>query len=205
MLQENKGSVGYFGSAAPSYWNQDKVLELNMFSYLFSNPLSPPSTGEAIEAGLLSLQNEYSGIIAGGFQYYLESYNLLGDPSQKLWLYPDDEYFFIAQTSDYDKSGLIGSTVTYPINLTNYGEADSYTVSINNNVWTTEISEFSEVPTKTSVPLTISVQIPFSALPNDTDQVEITITSTNSGQTTSIELTTTAIGTFFTHLPLIFK
>jgi hypothetical protein len=205
MLQENKGSVGYFGSAAPSYWNQDKVLELNMFDYLFSNPLSPPSAGEAIEAGLLSLQNEYSDITAGGFQYYLESYNLLGDPSQKLWLYPDDEFFFIAQTSDYDKSGLIGSTITYSINLTNYGETDSYNVEIQNNLWPTIVSEVNEVPTKTSVPLTISVQIPLSALPNDTDQVEITITSTNSDQTTSFNFTTTAVGTFFTHLPLVFN
>ncbi len=205
LLQQSKGAVGFFGSAAPSYWNQDNILEITMFDHLYSDPLKPPSIREAINVGLLALEENYLFQDLGGFQYYLESYNLLGDPSQKLWLYPDDPYYFITQITEDEQSGLIGSTVEYPINLINYGDEDSFTIGIANNTWPVTSTNLSEVPTKTSLPLTISVEIPLSALPNDTDQVEITIKSTNSLQISSIELTTTAIGTFFTHLPLIFR
>jgi hypothetical protein len=203
MLLENKGAIAFLGSADQTIWGPDDSFERKLFEILYSDPLNPPSVKTAITGALSVISYPLTGI--GTEQYYWETYNLLGDPSQKLWLYPDDPYYFITQITEDEQSGLIGSTVEYPINLINYGDEDSFTIGIANNTWPVTSTNLSEVPTKTSLPLTISVEIPLSALPNDTDQVEITITSTNSLQISSIELTTTAIGTFFTHLPLIFR
>lgn len=204
MLLENKGAIAFLGSADQTIWGPDDSFERKLFEILYSDPLNPPSVKTAITGALSVISYPLTGI--GTEQYYWETYNLLGDPSQKLWLYPDDPYYFITQITENEQSGLIGSIVEYPINLINYGEIDSYTIKTLNNTWITNlVTEINDVPVKTSIPVTISVQIPLSAKTNDFDQVEVTITSTNSGQTTSIELTTTATGTFFTHLPLIFR
>jgi hypothetical protein len=201
MLLENKGAIAFLGSADLTIWGPDDAFERNLFEILFSNPLDPPSLRTAITGALSLINYPTAGI--GTEQYYWETYNLLGDPSQKLWLYPDDTYYFITQITEDDKSGLIGSTVEYQINLINYGLPDSYTIQVQNNLWPSTTSEVSEIQTKTSMPITISVQIPLSATTHDSDQVQVTITSQNSSQSTTITLTTTAKATFFTHLPLI--
>ncbi|PKO04773.1 MAG: hypothetical protein CVU41_15545 [Chloroflexi bacterium HGW-Chloroflexi-3] len=93
MLQDNKGAIAYIGSAAPSYWNQDKELEIAMFDILYSDPLNPPSVREAIHFGLIEVNNIFLNITNGSPQYYWETYNLLGDPSQQLWLLPRNSFY----------------------------------------------------------------------------------------------------------------
>ncbi len=203
MLLENKGAVAFLGSADDTYWDPDDALERNLFEILYSEPLNPPTLRTAITGALSNTTFPTNGIASE--QYYWETYNLLGDPSQKLWLYPDDQFFFIAQTLDREKSGSIGSTVEYQINLTNYGEFDTFTVQTLDNNWETNVSEVSDVLTKTTIPIKISVKIPSNAFPNQKDQVQLTITSNNSEQVYSVVLNTTAKSSFTTHIPLIFN
>jgi hypothetical protein len=98
MIQVNKGAIGFIGSADYSYWNQDDYLEKTFFDSIFENPLNPTPTRMALSAGLVRVQNlfppnYYPETDDGEGQYYWETYNLLGDPSQQLWLIPRTMFY----------------------------------------------------------------------------------------------------------------
>ena len=91
MLLENKGGIAFFGSADESLWSQDDELERALFNSLFLNPLNPPPLRLAISEALSNVN--YPSYGKGQEQYYWETYNLLGDPSQQLWLIPRNLFF----------------------------------------------------------------------------------------------------------------
>lgn len=205
MIQESKGAVAFIGSAAPSYWDQDKELEIAFYNNLFSDALQPPTIGEALHFGLTEVNRIFLNETSGSPQYYWETYNLLGDPSQKLWLYPDSEYYFIAKAPVREDEGLITNIVQYPVTITNYGATDELLVSVGPTEWLTETNEIGEILSKTAETLWVSVQIPYDTTPDQIDEVEVTISSKNSTQTRSFTFTTTAVMTYFSHLPVLFK
>ena len=93
MLQENKGAIAFLGSAGLTLWGQDDVLEKNFYDSIFENPLSPNSLREALNFGLAQVEKKYPGTALYQAQYYWETYNLLGDPSQQLWLIPRNLFY----------------------------------------------------------------------------------------------------------------
>ena len=93
MIQANKGAISFIGSAAPSYWGPDDVLERNFYNSFFSNPLESTPIKDGLFFGLTKVQEFYPGIDPGEGQYYWETYNLLGDPSQQLWLLPQNLFY----------------------------------------------------------------------------------------------------------------
>ena len=204
MIQESKGAIGYFGSAALSYWGPDDVLERNSYDSIFSNPIEPPPLRAAFTYGLSKVQENYPGIDAGEAQYYWETYNLLGDPSQQLWLLP--EYQYEANAAIQTKDGLLNSTVRYPIEITNLGNIDSYTSSYENNIWPIDIDELVNLPFQTTATMWVNVTIPMDVVVGSNDLVNVTVSSTaDPSLTSSFTFTTTALETFFTNLPVIMK
>ncbi|MBW6474656.1 MAG: hypothetical protein K0B14_16130, partial [Anaerolineaceae bacterium] len=91
MLLENKGAIAFLGSSDESLWGQDDELERALFNSLFLNPLNPPPLRLAISEALSKVNYQLDGI--GQEQYYWETYNLLGDPSQQLWLLPRNLFY----------------------------------------------------------------------------------------------------------------
>lgn len=209
LLQQNKGAIGFIGSAAPSYWYQDDVLERKFYDTLFENPSDPLPIRIALTAGLTRVQElfppEYDPYSSNGEgQYYWESYNLLGDPSQQLWL--DPEYLYETKATSLAKDGLLNSTVRYPIEITNLGNTDSYSATIQDDEWPTNIDELINLPYQTTGTLWVNVKIPIDAIVGSADEILVTVSSTsNPNLTTPFKITTTALETFFSHLPLISK
>ena len=205
MLQENKGSIAFIGSAGLTQWGQDDVLERAFYDSIFEDPLKATPLREALFQGLTKVEENFPGTGLYQAKYYWETYNLLGDPSQKLWLYPDSEYYFIAKAPVREEEGLISTIVQYPVTITNYGATDEFLVTVEPTEWLTETNEIGEILSKTAETLWISVQIPYGTAPDQFDEVEVTISSEKSTQTTSFTFTTTALQTYFSHLPVLFK
>ncbi|MBE0687504.1 MAG: hypothetical protein IH585_16055 [Anaerolineaceae bacterium] len=205
MLQENKGAIAFLGSAGLTQWGQDDVLERAFYDSLFEDPLTTTPLREALFQGLTVVEANYPGTGSYQAKYYWETYNLLGDPSQKLWLYPDSEYYFIAKAPIRQDEGLITNVVQYPVTITNYGFTDEFIATVDPTEWLTETSEIGVIESKTAETFWITVHIPYDASPAQFDQAQVTISSSNSTQATSFTFTTTALETFFTRLPVIMK
>jgi len=209
MIQANKGAIAFIGSADLTYWSQDDILERSFNAALFENPLHPVSLSAALYSGLSQVQASfpptyYAYSDDGEGQYYWETYNLLGDPSQRLWLIP--EYKFEASTPTLANSGLLNSTVRYPIEITNLGNTDSYTASFKDNTWPVNIMDVVNLPYQETGTLWVNVSIPFNAVPDEFDVVNIQVSSISDPTLTSTyTLTTTALFTYFSHMPVIFK
>ena len=93
MLQENKGAIAFLGSTSDTIWDQDDILEKSFYDSLFKNVINPLSLREAMFLGLSNVEEKYPGTAIYKAKYYWEAYNLLGDPSQKLWLVPSNRVF----------------------------------------------------------------------------------------------------------------
>jgi len=204
MLLENKGAIAFLGSADETIWDPDDDFERAFYDSIFLDPLNPPSIRTSMIEALKKIEYPPSGI--GTEKYYWETYNLLGDPSQKLWLVPEFQYKATATT--LTKDGLLNSTVRYPIEITNFGNIDSYTATFEGNLWPTDIDELVNLPYQSTGTLWVNVTIPLETVVNEEafDVVSLTVNSTSDPTlTTLFTFTTTALETFFTRLPVIMK
>jgi hypothetical protein len=77
----NKGSLAFWGATTYSYWDEDDILERNMFKGWWEDNIE--TIGGMTNMGLYYLYQHYSG--GGLTQYYFEEYNVLGDSSVKIW------------------------------------------------------------------------------------------------------------------------
>ncbi|MBN1860203.1 MAG: hypothetical protein JW840_01945 [Candidatus Thermoplasmatota archaeon] len=77
----DKGSITFWSASESTYWGEDDVLEKKMFSAWWDDDFEMVS-GMTNKA-LYSLWQHYSG--GGLSQYYLEAYNVMGDPSLVIW------------------------------------------------------------------------------------------------------------------------
>ncbi len=78
---DHKGGLAFWGATDYSYWDEDDILERSMFKAWFEDGVD--FTCGMTNAALYYLYQHYGG--GGNSQYYYEEYNLLGDPSVKLW------------------------------------------------------------------------------------------------------------------------
>ncbi|HDM67273.1 MAG TPA: PKD domain-containing protein, partial [Thermoplasmatales archaeon] len=75
------GAVAFWGSSAPTMWTEDDLLEKYMFSMWWDKNFE--TIGGMTTAALEELYTHYGG--GKNSKYYMECYNLLGDPSLKPW------------------------------------------------------------------------------------------------------------------------
>jgi len=111
VLQQNKGALVYWGSSTNSFWDEDDVLEREMFDSLFADTKAQADVAEMTDCGLAGVEAVYPS----SARYYWETYNVLGDPAVKLFLDPDLPTFTLdvdPQQHDLCKSGIVTSTVT---------------------------------------------------------------------------------------------
>ncbi len=81
LVESNKGSIGFFGSSTLTMWDEDDDLERFLFSSWWDDNIT--TIGGMTSASLQKLYTTHGG--SGNSRYYMECYNLLGDPSLHLW------------------------------------------------------------------------------------------------------------------------
>lgn len=79
--QDSKAGIAFWGSSVTSYWDEDDVLESEVFKAQFADGLTWISG--MLDQGKWGLYQHYSG--GGSTQRYFEMYNILGDPSIDIW------------------------------------------------------------------------------------------------------------------------
>ena len=89
--EANKAGIAFWGASSYSYWDEDDILEKRMFQAAFVETCY--SIGNMTDKALWHLYQYYSG--GGMSRYYLDAYNVMGDPSVDLWTY-------VAQSLDVD-------------------------------------------------------------------------------------------------------
>jgi hypothetical protein len=77
----HKGGVVFWGASTYSYWDEDDILERSMFTAWWNDNIE--FICGMTNMGLYDLYQHYAG--GGMSKYYFEEYNLLGDPSLKVW------------------------------------------------------------------------------------------------------------------------
>ncbi len=83
-IQPDKAGIAFWGSSANTLWDEDDILEKRMFQAAFAETCY--AIGDMTDRALYHLYQYYSG---GGYsKYYLDCYNIMGDPSIDLWTSP---------------------------------------------------------------------------------------------------------------------
>ncbi len=104
---DSKGGIAFWGASTYSYWDEDDTLEKAMFCAAFVETCH--TVVGMTDKALWRLYNYYNG--AGLSRYYLDAYNVLGEPSLDLWTYVADSLFV-----DYPSSITQGpNTVTVTV------------------------------------------------------------------------------------------
>ena len=85
VLQEGKGALVYWGSSTYSFWDEDDWLERAMFDSLFNETSPHADVTTMTNAGLAWVEVNSPA----NARYYWETYNILGDPSVRLFMEPD--------------------------------------------------------------------------------------------------------------------
>ena len=118
VLQHNKGAMVFWGSTNLTYWDQDDWLERAMFDSLFLADNGYPSVATMTDYGLSDVELHDPGMA----RYYREEYNVLGDPSFKLFMEPELPSFTlevapssqaVCNTGTVDSTVTIGSILNY--------------------------------------------------------------------------------------------
>ena len=154
---------------------------LSSYDYLFIELAVPPTIASAVNYGLNRVQAYYSG----SAQYYWETYNILGDPSTRIWLGPRTKDFWM--TSESSEIGVCtGTQIDNNINVISINDfASDVSLSISNlptfvTGWLTPISL---IPTASSI---LTIDVAGEAFPGE---YPITIYGTTEGITHDIPLT----------------
>ncbi|MBN1921858.1 MAG: hypothetical protein JW892_11470 [Anaerolineae bacterium] len=113
VLQDNKGALVYWGSSDSSYWGEDDVLERRTFDQLFTEVQSKGYADVATmtDYGLAAVQSAYPS----SAHYYWETYNILGDPSVRIFMEPDLPSFTLdvaPTTFELCRTGTVTADVT---------------------------------------------------------------------------------------------
>jgi subtilisin-like proprotein convertase family protein len=81
IRQEGTAGIAFWGSSVTSYWDEDDVLEREVFKAQFADGFTWISG--MLDQGKWGLYQYYSG--GGSTQRYYEMYNIFGDPSIDVW------------------------------------------------------------------------------------------------------------------------
>ncbi|MCD4702227.1 MAG: T9SS type A sorting domain-containing protein [Candidatus Aegiribacteria sp.] len=75
-----KGGLWFFGSVPSSYWDEDDIQERSEFEWFLSDGVYWAKG--FCNGGLIAVYDYYGG--SGRSKYYMEGYNLMGDPSVQM-------------------------------------------------------------------------------------------------------------------------
>lgn len=141
LLHETAGALGYIGTSFELYDDRNDDLENIFFGELFANPGSPQSIGEMLKYTLIKFKTVFN-FSATLPVTYLEAYQILGDPSLKIFP-PSGGRLESPATSYY---GHLGETIVIPFSLTNTGpETTKFSLAISQSPYFTTALEFPEV------------------------------------------------------------
>ena len=114
---ENKGGIAFWGASSGSYWDEDDILEKRMFQAAFVETCY--SIVSMTDKALWHLYNYYSG--GGLSKYYLDVYNVLGEPSVDLWTYVAELMIVDYPASIFQGSNTVTITVEKSGSVPVYG------------------------------------------------------------------------------------
>ncbi len=113
VLQEDAGALVFWGASHNTYWPEDDLLEKRMFDWLFTRTdAGYPDTAAMTDYGLAQVQLGYPSIA----RYYWEAYNVLGDPSVKIFMEPEAPDFRLEVTPEAQEL-CVEETITYTVQI----------------------------------------------------------------------------------------
>ncbi|MFN3762846.1 MAG: C25 family cysteine peptidase, partial [Anaerolineae bacterium] len=117
VLQENKGALAYWGSSTYSYWGEDDILERRAFDALFGANYPNVPLATMTQSGLAAVETSYPSRA----RYYWETYNILGDPSLRLFpSQPQPPQLSISKVAAPEWVE-VGTRLRYTLTVTNSG------------------------------------------------------------------------------------
>ena len=130
----NKGGLAFWGATTYSYWDEDDILERNMFQAWWDDDIE--SIGGMTNMALYYLYQHYGG--GGMSQYYFEEYNVLGDSSVKVWRGTINSPPNTPDKPTGPATGDVGVEYTFTTSTTDPQNSDvSYMIS-----WGDEVSDW---------------------------------------------------------------
>jgi len=87
--ETNKAGIAFWGASNYTYWDEDDDLEKRMFQAAFVETCH--SIGNMTDKALWHLYQDYGG--GGLSRYYLDVYNIMGDPAVDLWTYAAESLY----------------------------------------------------------------------------------------------------------------
>ncbi len=95
LRAQNKGAIAFWGSSINTYWDTDDIIEKRMFDAWWYDNLE--RIGQMTNKGMYDSYMEYGS----GMTQFINSYNVLGDTSIKIWR--DAAGNFDAYQSTFDR------------------------------------------------------------------------------------------------------
>ena len=90
LRAENKGGIAFWGSSCSTYWDEDDVIERRVFDAWWYDGME--RIGQMTDKGMYDAYMQNPGL---EIEKFMESYNIMGDSSIKIW--SDDPF-----TPDHD-------------------------------------------------------------------------------------------------------
>jgi hypothetical protein len=113
----NKGGIAFWGASNYTYWDEDDILEKRMFQAAFVETCY--SIVSMTDKALWYLYDYYGG--GGLSQYYLDAYNVLGEPSVDLRTHVADSLSVSYPASIFQGSNAVTITVQKSGSVPVYG------------------------------------------------------------------------------------
>jgi len=104
LREADKGSIAFWGASEGTYWEEDDILERGMFQAWQDHGLD--WIGGMTDMALYYIYQNYSG--GENTSYYFEAYNVLGDPSVKIWSHNPSGAPDIPYKPDGPDNGAVG-------------------------------------------------------------------------------------------------
>ena len=110
VREANKAGLAFWGASGDSLWSEDDKLEKKMFYSWWEDNIE--TIGGMTDKALYYIYQMYQG--GSNTKYYFEVYNLLGDPSVKIWHDDPQTSHLIHGYAYYGDTGIpaIGADVT---------------------------------------------------------------------------------------------
>lgn len=109
LREADKAGIAFWGASEGTLWDEDDILEKGMFQAWWNDSLD--WIGGMTDMGLYYLYENYSG---GGFtKYYFEAYNVLGDPSVRIWRNDPSGAPYRPTKPDGPENGMVGCEYTF--------------------------------------------------------------------------------------------
>lgn len=109
LRQADKAGLAFWGASTSTYWDEDDILEKSMFKAWWEDNIE--FICGMTNQGLLYLYEHYGG--GGSTKYYFEGYNVLGDPSVKIWRQDPSQPPETPSTPDGPSEWVIGTDATF--------------------------------------------------------------------------------------------